>query len=71
MKLWLTALSLLLVVAPPAAAVSLFDAVPFTKAGGSGNQMIDVLRRTESGFSCRHDVRRSGRREPALKGEHA
>ena len=70
MKLWLTALSLLLVVAPPAAA-SLFDDVPFTKAGDSDNQMIDVLRRTEWGLSCRHDVRRCGRRAPALKGEHA
>lgn len=70
MKLWLTALSRLLVVAPLAAA-SFFDAVPFTKTGGSDNQMIDVLRRTESGFSCPHDVRRCGRRAPALKGEHA
>lgn len=50
MKLWLTALSLLLVVAPPAAAVSLFDVVQLTKAGYSDDQIIDVVRKTESRF---------------------
>ena len=60
MKFWLTALSLLLVVAPPAAAVSLFDVAPLTKAGDSDNQMIDVVRQTGSGFSPRHDAMRCG-----------
>lgn len=50
MKLWLTALSLFLVVAPPAAAVSLFDVVQLTKAGYSDDQIIDVVRKTESRF---------------------
>ena len=50
MKLWLTALSFLLVVAPPAVAVSLFDVVQLAKAGYSDSQIIDIVRKTESRF---------------------
>jgi hypothetical protein len=71
MKIWLTALSLFSSL-QPAAAVSLFDVVQLTTAGYS-DKIIDVVRNTEPGFSCRprHDVGRCRRHTPALKGEHA
>lgn len=72
MKLWLTALSRFSSL-QPAAAVSLSALVQLTKTGFCGNRIVDALRKTEAGISCRprHDGGRCLRQTTALKGEHA